>query len=112
MNKQKVLEVQLTEAVAHHQKGDREKAQNMYEEILKEDPHSFDANNLLGALLLQKEVFEDALKYIDCALKVNNTQPNAWSNRALALKGLDRLEEALVSVNKAIELDLNFSDSF
>jgi hypothetical protein len=112
MNKQKALEVQLTEAVAHHQKGDREKAQNMYEEILKEDPHSFDANNLLGALLLQKEVFEDALKYIDCALKINNTQPNAWSNRALALKGLDRLEEALVSVNKAIELDLNFSDSF
>ena len=112
MKNQGNLEIKLAKAVALHQRGERDKARKIYEEILREDPKSFDANNLLGGLLLLNELFEKALRHFDTALDINDLMANAWSNRSLALKGLGRFQDALNSVEKAIKLDPKFADSY
>jgi len=112
MKNQAKTENSLAKAVALHQKGEREEALKLYEEIIEEDPKCFDAIQLLGVVLLQNSLFEDALKRFNDALKINENQPSVWSNRAMALKGLGKLDEALVSVDKAIKIDPNFPESF
>ena len=112
MKNQSKSEVSLTKAVALHQKGERDQAQKIYEEIIKNEPQFFDAIQLLGVVLLQKELFQDALKRFDEALKISEQQPSVWSNRGMALKGLGKFDEALKSIDRAIKIDPNFAESF
>ena len=112
MKNQGNSEIRLTQAVALHKRGEWDKAQKIYEVIIKNEPRCFDAIQLLGVVLLQKELFEDALRHFDEALKINEKQPSVWSNRAMALKGLGKFDDALESIDRAIQIDSNFAESF
>ena len=47
----------LTKAIALHQQGNIDAAQNIYESILKSHPKNFDALHLLGVVAYQKRAF-------------------------------------------------------
>ncbi|HXJ02836.1 MAG TPA: tetratricopeptide repeat-containing glycosyltransferase family protein, partial [Micropepsaceae bacterium] len=53
-----------------------------------------------------------AVSQIDAALRVQPNVSDAFNNRGNALRGLNRLDEALASFDRAIALDPGFAESF
>ena len=102
----------LAHAFSTFQNGDLDKAQATCQQILLKEPNSIDANHLLGVVFLQKQMFAEALGFIDQALAGNKNNSQFLSNRSLVLSGLGRFEEAMIDVNKAITLDPLFAESF
>ena len=50
---------------------------------------------------------DSALSDFDRAIELDESSGSAYNHRALALAALERYEEALASVNKSLELDIN-----
>jgi CheY-like chemotaxis protein len=63
------------------------------------------AQYLEGLRLYYREGrYEDAIAAFDRALEIDPTHAYAWNDRGVCLKALERNEEALASVTKAVEL--------
>ena len=64
-----------------------------------------DVLNIKGLALFYLENYQDSLNCFDLALKIDSESSITWSNRGLALKELNKLEEAIQNYDKAIQLD-------
>lgn len=102
----------LAHAFSTFQKGDLDKAQATCQQILLKEPESIDVNHLLGVIYLQKQMFSEALEFIDKAMAGGGSNAKFLSNRSLALSGLGRFEEAILAVDNSIKLDPLFAESF
>ena len=99
-------------AMAHHQQGNFEEAQFIYEQILKSRPNHFDALQLLGVLFAQIKEYSQAVELLSQALEINPNHSGTYSNRGIALKELKRLDEALSSYNQAIAINPDYGDAY
>ena len=70
-------------------------------EVAPDDPV---AHNSLGALLLEKDQAEEAVKEFDTALALDPTMANAWYGRSVAEIGLQRWEPARDSLQQMFAL--------
>ncbi|MGB9842188.1 MAG: tetratricopeptide repeat protein [Candidatus Bathyarchaeales archaeon] len=61
----------------------------------------------VGYFLANQGLYEDALAYFECVLKLKNDNYASWFNKGVALGKLGRYEEALAAFSKAIELKPN-----
>ncbi|MCA6536935.1 MAG: tetratricopeptide repeat protein [Pseudanabaena sp. M135S2SP2A07QC] len=70
---------------------------------LPEHPGNY---KLRGSLFLKKELFQDALNCFEIALQDDRGQqdPELWNNHGLALAGMKRFEEALISYDRALQI--------
>lgn len=105
------LSAQVQEAATFLQQGNPDKALEICKKILAKEPKSFEANQIAGVVSLQKGLFENALDYLDRALKVDNQNVRIWSNRSLAFSGLKRFKDAHLSADKAISLNSQFPEA-
>lgn len=94
-----------------HQQGKIKEAQSVYEQVLKIQPHHFDALQLLGTLSLQIKQFSQAADYLSLALQLDSEHAACYANRGIALKELKRLDEALLSYDQAISLNPSFAEA-
>lgn len=101
---QRAVPRNLTRAKELHQSGQVAEAEKAYRAILQADPNHFDAAYLLGVTFLQQRKFEAAERQIGVAIGIQPRAAAPHYNRGLALKYLDRQEEALASFNSAIAL--------
>jgi tetratricopeptide (TPR) repeat protein len=92
------------QAIAFHRAGLLNEAEQLYRQVLKTHPKSFDCQHLLGVITYQRGDYADAIAQIDLALKINSEVADAHLNRGNALKKLKRLEEALDSYDRAAAL--------
>ncbi|MFT3735846.1 MAG: tetratricopeptide repeat-containing glycosyltransferase family protein [Rhodocyclaceae bacterium] len=92
-------------AVACHQRGEMDKAEPIYRELLRQQPENPAPLQMLGALRLQCGDPTEALALLDRALAQRDDLGEAWNNRGIALKALGRLPEALASHERALALD-------
>ncbi len=97
-------ELALKLAIAMHQKGDVERASNLYRQILSIDPHHVDALHFLGVAEHQSGRSERALELLDIAVGLAPLHPDIHSNRGNVLKQLGRTDEAEASYRRALEL--------
>ncbi|HEY4373396.1 MAG TPA: tetratricopeptide repeat protein [Burkholderiales bacterium] len=88
-------DAQFTQALELHRRGDLAAAAALYEAILAADPRHFDALHLLGMVAAQRDDPARAVVLIDRALQVDAAPAAAHHHRALALRDLGRLQEAL-----------------
>jgi tetratricopeptide (TPR) repeat protein len=95
----------FNKALALHQDGKTEQAEQIYRAILKAVPKHAGANHRLGVIFLQRGQFEPAERQIAIALAVKPNVAAAHSNRAKALRSLGRLAEARESYDRALALD-------
>ena len=102
----------VEKGIALHHEGKLEEAEAIYQLVLAMEANHFDALQLLGALSVQTKQFTKALNFLTKALQINPDYPEAHSNHGLALKELQRLEEALLSYNKAIEIKSDYSEAY
>jgi Flp pilus assembly protein TadD len=82
----------LTQALSAFQKGDLDNAQAICQQVLLRESKSINANHLMGVVFLQKQMFAEALGFIDQALAGDMNNAQFLSNRSLVLSGLGRFE--------------------
>ncbi|MDQ3191607.1 MAG: tetratricopeptide repeat protein [Bacteroidota bacterium] len=68
-------------------------------------PIVYDYYSSRGICYLKKELFSEAVKDFDYAIKLNNTKGNIYTNRGIALFKMSNKLEACESWRKALELN-------
>lgn len=94
---------ELQRAVKLHKQGNLADAEALYRGILKRKSKHFDAQHLLGLLLLQAGNAEGAAIEIFKALKIDPTSWMAHNNRGNALRSLKRYDEAVLCYEHALK---------
>jgi tetratricopeptide (TPR) repeat protein len=100
----------LQEAVALHQAGKLAEARATYLEILKAQPRNADALHLLGVIAHQMGDHEQAVALIGQAIALHPGNAAQYQNIALALKALQRWDEALDHYARAIAIKPDYAD--
>ena len=90
--------------LAHHQGGRLAQAETLYRETLALQPNHADALHLLGVIASQVGRHDVAVDLIDRAIACDRRNPRYYSNRGLALAGLQRFAEAVASYDRALSL--------
>jgi tetratricopeptide (TPR) repeat protein len=98
-------------ALEAHSNGLYADAETGYKKALVVEPNHFQSLFMLGMLAGQHAFHDIALSYTDQALTVNPSAPEAHYNRAMALVGLLRDDEAILAFQKAIELKPDFTEA-
>jgi tetratricopeptide (TPR) repeat protein len=94
----------LERAVAFHQRGELVQAEQLYAQVLQEQPDQFDALHMLGVIRFAQCRYDEALTLIAAALKANPESARAHANYGRVLSEVERHEEALVSFNRALAI--------
>ena len=90
--------------VALHQQGHLSQAKAIYQQVLAKQPNHFDALHLSGVISLQSKNPGLAVELIGRAIEINVNDAAAYCNLGVALKELNRLEEAVASFDQAIAI--------
>lgn len=99
-------------ALALHQAGRLTEAEPVYGQVLQAQPRHFDSLHLLGVIRYQRGEYQEAVRLIEAALKINPNAAVAHNNLGNALKDLGRPTEALASYDRSIELKPDYADAF
>lgn len=94
----------LRQAVALHQRGQFDAAEDLYRQVLAHNDRQFDALHLLGVLARQRGDAEAARALIERALQIDPSQANAHCNLGAALQDLQLPDQALQQYDIAIVL--------
>ena len=98
-------DLKLNNAVKFHEKGELDKAKDLYLEILSLNPRHFQAIQLLGTIASQKKLFLKALELFDLALEIDTTYPIVYNNKGNVLRSLGRFDEGINCFEYAIKLN-------
>ena len=85
--------------------GNLDKAEQMYQQVLRSDARNKHALNLLGMLRVNTQRPDEAVDYIRKALQVDPEDPQAHANIGLAYKDLGMTMAAARHLNQAVKLD-------
>ncbi len=102
----------FTAAVRHHQGGRFADAEQLYEQIVRRDPHHADALHLCGVLAHQTGRQDAAATLIGRAILENNRMPAFHNNLGNVLKAQGRLEEADASYRNALTLKPDYFEAY
>ena len=96
----------------NHQSGNLLQAENIYKEILRDQPNNFYALNYLGILYYQFRNYDSAIEYIKKALQLNPSAADAYYNLGNIYKDSGQLDEAINCFQKALELNPDNADAY
>ncbi len=106
------VEQRFQQGLAFHQKGQLDKAERCYEQVLRREPGHVDALYLSSVIALQTRRFERAVTLSSAAVRLNPRAAPAYVNRGIALEELGRLEEALTSYEQAIQAKPDYVEAY
>ncbi len=92
-------------AIQHHQAGELQQAEYIYQQILQIDPTYSDALHFLGVIAGQVGNYPLALEQIQQSIAINNQIAMYHGNLGNTYKELGRMDEAIYSYQRALELD-------
>lgn len=98
------MEELLQEAFKYHQSYQLKEAEELYLEVLKQDPQQADALHLLGMIAYQSQDFQKALTYYKQAIDSENTSPQFYNNLGNAHLSLNNLKEAEMAYQESLKL--------
>ena len=101
----------LQHAVNIFKEGKTEKAQHLFQNIIKIEPTHLDANHYLAISLQILGKLEDAVVIYKKTIKLNPEYSSAHQNLGNTLIQLKKFEEAELSYRKVIELDPDNADA-
>lgn len=102
---------QLAQAIALHQQGDLEGAEQVYRAILSGQPHHPDALHLLGLIAQAKGNYAQALRLIEEAIDQDARQPVFYNNLGNVLLEDGQFEGAIQAFETARSIDPNFDEA-
>ena len=92
-------------AVALHQRGDIGAAEQLYRQILRQQPRHAGALHLLGSVHLQRGELTEALGACEAALAISPGNAGVHQTRGDALHDLTRYAEAIAAYDRCLALD-------
>ncbi|HEV3078869.1 MAG TPA: tetratricopeptide repeat protein [Gemmataceae bacterium] len=101
----------LSLAVRYHQAGDLQQAEQLYHQILQEEPYHVDALHLLGLVAVRQGNPALACDYIRRALRSKPDFAEAHSNLGNILLEMGQLDQAIQCYQHAIRLKPRFADA-
>jgi predicted O-linked N-acetylglucosamine transferase (SPINDLY family) len=101
----------LQKALAHHNAGDLQQAEQEYRQILRIDPRHADALHLLGVIGQQRGEPALAVEYIGKAIAVNASNAVYHTNLAAAHLALQKYVEAESDCRRAIRLQPRYAEA-
>ena len=112
MNNQKEISSLLIEAYQKHLNEQIDEAEKDYKKILIIDPYNFDANNLLGALYVEKKEYLKAKEYLIKSTSIKKDNYHSFNNLGITLKELGQPEEAIKKLDLAININPNRAEAY
>ncbi|GAB4194323.1 MAG: hypothetical protein Fur006_40050 [Coleofasciculaceae cyanobacterium] len=97
----------LAMAFQHHQAGRLSQAEQLYHQILQQQPDHVEALQLLGAIAFQNGNCEDAIAYYQKALSFNPNLALVHGNLGIALNARGQIEQATWHYQQAVALQPN-----
>ncbi len=94
-------------AVKLHQGGQLERARQMYQQILTQDPRNANALNLFGLVGWQTGQFAEAVEHLQKAIAIDSSQAAFFGNLAEARRGLGQFAEAIQAYEQAARMQPN-----
>ncbi|MCA9194741.1 MAG: tetratricopeptide repeat protein [Planctomycetales bacterium] len=101
----------VSKALAIHQSGDLENAENAYREILQKDPQNANATQLLGALLIQLGRVDEAVPLLEKAIEICPHAAAYHVNLGTAYSRQKRFEEAIACYRRSLAIDPKYFDA-
>lgn len=92
-------------AFIYEEKGDRQKAKEYYQEVLKADPTYYQAQVNLAIILEKEGRGTDAQTHYHKALQQNPKEAKIFHNLGINMKRAGKLEEALAYYKNAMDLE-------
>ena len=104
------IESALQQALAHHQAGRLQQAEQLYRTILQSKPNQPDANHNLGVLAAQVGQLAAGLPYLKAAFAINQSREQYALSYAEALLETGQAKEALNVLQTAMRRGLNTTE--
>jgi len=101
----------LQHAIQLHQQGQLDQAAPIYRQLIQVNSRDSDAHNLLGAVLVAKKQFKEALKHLTKAVKLAPKYAGAHYNLGKCYVDMGEPKKAFGSMNMAVKLDPSSVDS-
>jgi tetratricopeptide (TPR) repeat protein len=95
---------QLVEAEAHEKAGERDKAETIYRDILKQDPEHVEASRLLAGIAAEYEQYREAIVFLRRAIELAPDYSRAWVDLANVQRKMEEYDDAIATAEKVIEL--------
>lgn len=97
----------LKTAIAHHQAGHLDQAEQLYRQILQQQPQQVDALSLLGVIACQRGKLEEGMVLYRQALALQPEHRQARENLNLALwkQGKKQIDEAIANLNWVVNFE-------
>ena len=102
----------LQNAIALHQQGELEQAEQIYQKLLAADPINSEVLHLLGVISYQKGQFQHAIHLISIAIEISPDIPDFFVNKGNALQELKLLDVAISCYEQAIALNPNYAEAY
>ena len=105
------MKITINQAIAAHQEGKLEEAEQLYCSILENHPTNLIIRNNLGVLLQSLNRLDEAEASYRKAIELKPDYVDAHYNLGNILQSLNRLDEAEASFRKAIELKPDYAEA-
>ncbi|HYM38219.1 MAG TPA: tetratricopeptide repeat protein [Nitrospiraceae bacterium] len=99
------LQQTFAQAVAHHQAGRLQQAEDLYRQILAEQPRHADSLHLLGLVAYKAGRLEEAAGLIADAIQQDSTKAPYCFNLGVVLQKQGKLDEAADAYRRAVKLN-------
>ena len=109
--RQPSIEEILDSASQKHEAGRLEQAEPLYRRVLDTQPEQPDALHLLGILLHQRGQRDDAIEFLERAVRAAAGEATFLANLAEAYRANGRLEEAVSAFGRALDLSPDDADA-
>lgn len=110
--KSELSDKKFTQALALHQNNNREKAEALYNEILKRKPNHFQTLYYYGLFSCENHQFDQAIDLLTRAIKAIPYSAKSYYNRGVVYFEQELYEEALSDLSRSIELDSKYIKAY
>jgi len=97
-------------AVQHHQAGRLNEAEQLYRQILAQQPNHAGALHYLGMVIYRKGQHDAAVDMIRQAIAIMPNWPDAYSNLAGVFQARGQLDQAITAYRQALALQPNYPE--
>jgi tetratricopeptide (TPR) repeat protein len=99
-------------AFNYYQSGNFQQAENIYREILTNQPHNVHALYFLGIISFQRENYYLSIEYFKKVICLDPQNGGTYINLGDALRENQQIDEAILSYQKAIQLNPTLEDAY
>jgi Tfp pilus assembly protein PilF len=99
-------------ARAHYQNGDQQAASRVLHELLKRQPRSKEAENLLGNIAMDRGRLQEAEEHFGRALEIEPNFTDGLNSLGLLYDRQERYAEALRRFRRVVEIDPDYAEAY